>query len=399
MTMAAEVGRSGEDFIASCYVACHRCESTLYIEWLNAAGARISFSTGTSYNAGAGSNGGTDLANWARLTATGTAPAGTQSVRLIVQFEGNGNGTPYGWLIRPMLERKRATQTLPSEWNAGGVEMFASHTLKLDVNGYVTGWTFGNDGTTGDFTITVDSFRLVTPGQSPKTPFAMTGGNVHINADLYMGNGRIISVAGGYMKVQGSGFGSSNQFVEWWGPYNANLATCTEANATYYLKTNGSAYFGGSLAAGVLKNAARTTVISTTASVETGNFGTNGASKSVVVSFDYYNSGTIAGNVVGTHNGVATTATVVLERSYNGGAWTNVTTLNATGTTTAVYDTETAQTSVVKTCAGSVTITDTYAGTLNFNYRVRVTAATGNWPITLNGVQGTQSTGLVSVEE
>ena len=167
-----------------------------------------------------------------------------------------------------------------------------------------------------------------------------------------------------------------------------------------WMDTTGSAYFGGSLSAGVLKNAAQSSAISTTASVETAVFGTNGAQKSVVLSLSYVNTGYLNGNVVGAHNNVATSATVKLYRSYAGGGWTEIATLNAAGNTTAEYDFEFNRTNIVKECGGSITYTDNQAGTGTFQYRATVVAATGNWPITLVGpAAGTQRLSVVSTEQ
>lgn len=114
---------------------------------------------------------------------------------------------------------------------------------------------------------------------------AVENGRVTIAGDLYAGNGRIIMDNGTVMKVQGTGFGSANQFIEWFGPRQTNLSNCTESNATYYLKTNGSAYFGGALSAGVIKNSVQTTATIGTANVTTGQFGSNGGSRIITVGY------------------------------------------------------------------------------------------------------------------
>src|SRR3546814_13233791 len=64
-----------------------------------------------------------------------------------------------------------------------------------------------------------------------------------------MNTGRIISDTGTHMTVQGKGFGTSNQFVKWYGPKMA-LNLCSEANAISYEKTNGVASFAGELNVG-----------------------------------------------------------------------------------------------------------------------------------------------------
>ncbi|QPL38246.1 hypothetical protein IT881_08750 [Erythrobacter sp. A30-3] len=97
--------------------------------------------------------------------------------------------------------------------------------------------------------------------------------------------GQIIFNHAGYMRVQGIGFGTNGQFFEWFGPSQSSINNCSESNAITYLKTNGDAYFGGSLSAGTIRNSARTTQVAANASVSTGQFGSNGGSRVVVVSY------------------------------------------------------------------------------------------------------------------
>lgn len=167
--------------------------------------------------------------------------------------------------------------------------------VRLDVNGRVTGVVQNNDGVTSDFIIVSDKFLLIDPGADPGDPgiqvFAVADGTVYIFSDLEMGTGRIVMRAGGFMKVQGSGFGTTGQFLEWFGPERA-ISACDEASASYFLKVNGDAYFGGSLSAGILTNKNSTSSLAADASVEVGPFGTNG--NPIVVSYSYQYSTTIS---------------------------------------------------------------------------------------------------------
>lgn len=65
------------------------------------------------------------------------------------------------------------------------------------------------------------------------------------NTSLDLGAGTITFKNGTHMSVSGKGFGSSNQFVQWYGPIQASLSSCTESNALFYLKTDGGMYYGG----------------------------------------------------------------------------------------------------------------------------------------------------------
>lgn len=166
---------AGHTYIASTYAAAYRANNQIFIEWKNSAGSVIAYSGGGAVGA---SSGGTSLDGWTRLSVQATAPAGATSAAVLVQFTATGEYGPYAWMLRPMLEEKRATQTQPSPWNSGGAEMRAAYTLRMDVNGHVSGWNFTNDGTNGDFTLAADKFSIVAPGGGARTEYS--GGNWRI---------------------------------------------------------------------------------------------------------------------------------------------------------------------------------------------------------------------------
>lgn len=131
---------------------------------------------------------------------------------------------------------------------------------------------------------------------------------------------------GTVMKVSGNGFGSSNQFIEWTGPSKGSINQCSEADAISYVRTDGSAYFGGTLSAGTLKNAVGTSSIDANASVSTGQLGSNGGSRIVVLSYSWIASQQV--NVPQEpSSGGGLAATVVLRRNGQ-----QVAVLNTTGT-------------------------------------------------------------------
>lgn len=204
----------------------------------------------------------------------------------------------------------------------------------------------------------------------------LTAGLIRNAADSFridVTNGRTVVQVGSFMKVTGAPFGSSGQFLEWYGPFFANLASCTEANATYYLKTNGQAYFGGTLSAGVLRNSAQTTNTDAAAEVLVGSFSTNGNTKTIVVSYNYFRSyqcNTNTGAITGT-----TSITVVIERSLSGGAWVQIGTLNPTEQQRlVVVDGEPGVPDQVSYAAGgSTTITDNSGATTDMRLRARIT--------------------------
>lgn len=57
--------------------------------------------------------------------------------------------------------------------------------------------------------------------------------------------GTIIFNNGSFMKVIGLGFGAQANLIEWYGPSFASIASCTKANAKYYIGTDGTSFFSG----------------------------------------------------------------------------------------------------------------------------------------------------------
>lgn len=288
--------------------------------------------------------------------------------------------------------------------------------IKTNVNGHIAGVGLYNSGVESDFIVQANRFAIVDPSNpsNVKVPFVVSGGTVYmqnvvigsalidnltitklthgnLNADMNVGTGRIIWTNGIYMKVTGVGFGSNNQFIEWFGPHFSNFNNCTEANAIQYLKTNGDAYFGGSLLAGTLTNQGTTSDITPTAFIDIGPFNTNGNQKKVTVSYNIQytaqtGSSTNPGNP---------TATVTLYRSVGGGAWVPVTTLNVTGSRQTVDNTAPGVWEHFMAASGSTTITDNTAGTQDFMYRAALTAR--NTPGISFGIS--QRVSVISIEE
>lgn len=207
-------------------------------------------------------------------------------------------------------------------------------------------------------------------------------------------NGRIVLDTGGYILAQGIGFGTTGQFIEWFGPRpsGGDLSLCSEATATSYRKTDGSAYFGGTLSAGILRNAATGTSIIATADVLVGPFLTNGGAKSCVLSYDYrytYRCNAGTGGITGTWS-----ATVVLEKSTDGTSWTTIATLNPTEQQRDVIvdGSPGVQDIVLYRAAGSTTVSDSSASSTTFRLRGRITART------IPTMNGTTKTSIVETQ-
>ena len=92
---------------------------------------------------------------------------------------------------------------------------------------------------------------------------------------------KIESVGTTHMRISSAtGFGSTGQFIEWFGVKIllnglVDYASLTKANAITYLTVDGDAYFGGAIISGTLQTSKATSEISTTASVDI-EIGSNG---------------------------------------------------------------------------------------------------------------------------
>lgn len=175
-----------------------------------------------------------------------------------------------------------------------------------------------------------------------------------------------------------------DRLLEWKGPINAstlvnglpNLNALRKSNATVsYLADDGDTYFGGTLSAGILKNAARTSVVTLNPAIEVGPFGTNGNTKTVVVSIamDAYYEEPAGSNQSQPSNFPPTTITIRLERRLGLGSWQTLQTVNVTGATTVLdlYGNEagTSPWQTEETMYYSFTFTDNESSTSNFTYR------------------------------
>lgn len=171
-----------------------------------------------------------------------------------------------------------------------------------------------------------------------------------INADLKLGLGRIILRIDGVMLVLGLGFGVARDLMMWFGPSpsNGNVDLCSRANGTFYLSKDGSGYFGGSLIAGALGAGQSSPSLAGDATVDVTPFGSNGRPITYVASWSYRREWTriyqpTAEGRQAFDQDVATfggrgdgfsfygstsvehpASTIVLTRSFNGGAYAEI---------------------------------------------------------------------------
>jgi hypothetical protein len=133
-------------------------------------------------------NGGSTLAGYVRANAIAVAPSNAATARVVFWALALANG-PALWVVRPMLEEARSTQTAPSPWQPGaaGIDRkyaqvtqaiearttinenglasyFASWTMSLDANGRVAGIRSVNNGATSTIDFLFDKVRFLSPG-------------------------------------------------------------------------------------------------------------------------------------------------------------------------------------------------------------------------------------------
>ena len=234
---------AGKQYIASAYMSAHRCKGFVYLIWIDQDGAFIS-STATANTVLAG--GGTDLAaNFTRLAHKVTAPANAKKVAVCFGYRKSLTGipgeNPYIWVIRPMFEEVGAAQVAPSRWNSGGIEMFASYSLTLDVNGYVSGYQSNNDGTMANFAILANNFSVNVPGGGP---------------GLAWNNGILWNRGSGYSVLIGQDMSPTSDVIFWIGPTPASAAAATKAAATMWIDELGNASFSGMLYGSIISSSA-----------------------------------------------------------------------------------------------------------------------------------------------
>jgi len=111
--------------------------------------------------------------------------------------------------------------------------VLAMYSLELDANGYIVGWKFTNDGSTGIADFRADRFRITAPG-------SMNSFEVR--------DGLIDSSSSTHSLYQGVNFGANSDLIMWYGPTPASQEDgATRANGLFSIGSNGLPHFGGTL--------------------------------------------------------------------------------------------------------------------------------------------------------
>lgn len=183
---------------------------------------------------------------------------------------------------------------------------------------------------------------------------------------------------GSAQRIIGTNFGSAgDNLVDYFGP-NVGAGAASKANAVMWMDANGSAYFGGQLSAGILRNAVQTTTTQTVGvELVNGPFATNGRVRSVTVSFSrrhirtkttYGSDGFVAG-------AGQNTARVEIYRRVGEGAESLWQVLNVSGSVMILNEPD-GPDSATSTWGGSFTVNDTSTSAQTMTYRGVITSFT-----------------------
>jgi len=392
-------------YMASAYLADQQASSGVYIVFYDSPNG--SYVGETPSSVVPRRDGGDSLTHYDRASSVGVAPAAARRGRLAWIVQGTSN-PPYAWLVQPMVEVASAAQEFPSAWSESAVGLDAKYasvteTLSVgidevsgrlaakitnvtDVNGNISGTVSENDGQRSSFSILANIFRVISSAAS----------------GLEWQNGYLRAYSAGIQLVLGINFGSSSNLCFWYGP-NVGAANCTKANGTIWFDNIGGAYFGGSLSAGVKKNAVQTT---TTVTVGTelvnGPFDTNGTIRQVTISFArntaYVSNAAGAGGFVA--GAGANTATVQVYRKIGTAAEALWQTLNVGGTVDIFNEPDSAD-RANSYWSGAMTVNDTSPAADKVTYRAVITAYSAQsvtHPGVINSTTTTQNLSMISVE-
>ncbi len=372
-------------YCVSAYVNAWRCRGRIVVEWQTSTGAPIG---GLESNWVLNSNKESQpLANHIRSVGIGKPPANAAMARVLFQVEGRGEADPYAWFTYPMFSEVAEGATQAPAW-ASGDQASAQWNLGVQANGISAGLQLGVTGQTSAFNILASAVNILTPGGADG--FELTNGYLRV----WSGNSQ---------RIIGNGFGGDG-LVDYFGP-NVGAANANKTNATMWMDRNGNAYWGGAIAAGILRNAAQSTTTQTIGtSVLVGSFDTNGRNKQVVVGFNRRHrrtknqlgsQGFVAG--AGTNGGV-----INLYRQLNGQAETLWQQIQISGSVTINNELDGPDTAD-SIWNASVTLNDNSDGTTRRSYRAEIVSFTEQSVThqsgSFDGQTITQSLSIVSIEQ
>lgn len=350
-------------YVFAVRVNANRAQVRGVVTFYKADGSEISsFLTNSFTTTGALVAGSAPIGDWPICFVFVDAPVNAVRARCVGRTEHNGSASPYGWFAHPMFCAAAPGQTVPPDWtpsSAGLDDKYAAVTQSLSTratqneNGLATvlanyflsvisggrigGMRFGNDGQVVDLKFMTDIFSVLSP-DGAANGFEILDGHTR----TWRGDSQII---------QGNGFGPDGLML-YAGP-NVGVSAATKALASLWADQLGNAGFSGLVQASLLQSSAME--IGSTR-IHTGG-GRLAPFTIQDVSFASINGSawqdftqTVSGFVgpaygAGYHAkrfatqrmdvfldvlcaGSRNSETLVLEVQYNGGAWSQISTVN-----------------------------------------------------------------------
>lgn len=255
----------------------------------------------------------------------------------------------------------------------------------------IGGMELGNDGNVVSLRFLTNSMEIVAPNGAAE--------------GMEWRSGYLRVWKGAAQRIIGPGFGAAgDNLVDYFGP-NVGAAAASKANAMMWMDASGSAYFGGQLSAGVLRNAVQT---ATTQAIGTelvnGPFSTNGRVRTVTVSFTrrHRRTQTISGSTGFVAGAGQNTARVEIYRKIGNAGETLWQVLNAAGGVV-INNERDGPDEADSSWGGAFTINDTSPSSDTVQYRAVITGFTEQTVTHTSGsFQGqtlTQSLSMISVEQ
>lgn len=251
----------------------------------------------------------------------------------------------------------------------------------VDENENFTGLSIQGGNGDSDILLYMDNLRFASTAGEVFFWLNTISGRLEIGANTeFRGTlklAREISITDTVMYVRDfDGFGPDNLWL--WvgepildGAGEPDYDALTKANAT--IESRGldkSAYFGGTLSAGIFRNSATSTTLDLNPSIEVGPFTTNGNLKSVIYSIAWSGNSTEDGQC-STVNFVAE-CDITLQRKIGGGSWQTVQSSHAVADVTRTYWDEFDHCVTRERMGKSFTYNEPSNSTENFSYRAVV---------------------------
>ncbi len=369
----------GKTYIASVYAS---GTSGVAFVWVTGGGMEAA-------SVYANKGGGNKLSDYDRVFVKFTAPANVRAVGFrLAMHPKAADGQQFARFVRPMFEEVSPDQNEPSPWSAGGQESFAGISMFTNVDGHISGIQNKNNGSTSELNFLASAVNILTPGGADG--FELTKGYLRV-------------WAGNSQRIIGNNFGADG-LVDYFGP-NVGAANANKTNATMWMDRDGNAYWGGAIAAGILRNAAQSTTTQTIGnSVLVGPFDTNGRNKQVVVGYNRRH--TRISNAIGPDGFVAgagsNSGVINLYRQLNGQNETLWQQIPISGRVDIFNEPDTSD-RAVSYWSASVTLNDSSDGATRRSYRAEIVSYSEQSVTHQSGSFTsqtiTQSLSIVSIEQ